>query len=109
LAIAALCAALLVPALPAAAQTTAQTPAKTQAKVKSPMPTAQEIADAKAKGLVWVNLNSGVYHKGGDKYGLTKRGKFMAEVEAKKAGYRAPHTGPNSKKKAPAKSSTANK
>ena len=33
--------------------------------------------DAKAKGLVWVDTNSKVYHKEGQFYGKTKRGQFM--------------------------------
>lgn len=48
-----------------------------------------EIAAAKASGKVWVNTDTGVYHKGGRWYGATKKGKFMTEDEAKKAGYRA--------------------
>ena len=48
----------------------------------------QEIADAKAKGLVWVNTATRVYHKDGPLYGTTKLGKFMKEEDAKKAGYR---------------------
>jgi hypothetical protein len=55
----------------------------------STAPTAAEIADAKAKGLVWVNLSSKVYHKDGKYYGNTKSGKFMSEADAQKAGYRA--------------------
>jgi len=51
-------------------------------------PTDKEIADAKAKGEVWVNLSSKIYHKEGKFYGKTKRGKFMTEDDAKKAGYR---------------------
>jgi hypothetical protein len=47
-----------------------------------------EIAAAKAAGNVWVNLETGVYHKNGRWYGRTKNGKFMTEAEAKKAGYR---------------------
>jgi hypothetical protein len=39
--------------------------------------------------MVWVNLDSGIYHKGGRWYGKTKSGKFMSEDEAKKAGYKA--------------------
>jgi DNA uptake protein ComE-like DNA-binding protein len=40
-------------------------------------------------GMVWVNLSSGVYNKQGDRYyGKTKSGKFMAEADAIKAGYR---------------------
>lgn len=49
--------------------------------------TASEIDDAKAKGLVWVNTDSKVYHKGGRYFGKTKEGKFMTEAEAKKAGF----------------------
>ncbi len=52
-------------------------------------PTAQEIADAKSKGMVWVNLGTGIYHKEGEFFGKTKKGKFMTEADATKAGYRA--------------------
>lgn len=39
---------------------------------------------------VWVNLDSKVYHKQGDRwYGKTKNGKYMSEQEAIAAGYRA--------------------
>jgi hypothetical protein len=48
-----------------------------------------EIAAAKSGGKVWVNLDSGVYHKGGRWYGTTKNGKFMTEAEAQQAGYKA--------------------
>jgi len=49
---------------------------------------ATDIAAAKASHKVWVNLDSGVYHKGGRWYGKTKNGKFMTEDEANKAGYK---------------------
>jgi hypothetical protein len=49
---------------------------------------ASDIAAAKASHKVWVNLDTGIYHKGGRWYGKTKNGKFMAEDEAKKAGYK---------------------
>lgn len=52
------------------------------------MPSAAEIASAKASGKVWVNLDSRIYHRGGRWYGKTKNGKFMTESEAKAAGYR---------------------
>lgn len=48
-----------------------------------------EIQSAKSGGKVWVNTESGVYHKGGKWFGTTKQGKFMTEQEATKAGYRA--------------------
>lgn len=66
-------------------------------------PSAAEIADAKSKGLVWVNLSTHVYHKEGPNYGTTKRGKFMTEAEARKAGYRpANESKPSKKSPAPA-------
>ena len=51
-----------------------------------------EIAAAKASGKVWVNTETGVYHKGGQWYGATKQGKFMTEDDAIKAGYKASKT-----------------
>jgi hypothetical protein len=51
-------------------------------------PSSSEIAAAKASGKVWVNTESGVYHKNGRWYGKTKNGKFMTEAEAKAAGYK---------------------
>jgi len=57
-------------------------------KPKATPPTAAEIADAKSKNLVWVNLNSKKYHKTDyAQYGTTKNGKFMTEDEAKAGGY----------------------
>jgi hypothetical protein len=41
-------------------------------------------------GLVWVNSETHVYHKEGSRfYGTTKKGKYMTEAEAMKAGNRA--------------------
>lgn len=54
-------------------------------------PSAQEIAAAKSSGKVWVNTETGVYHKSGRWYGKTKTGKFMTESEAKVAGYKEAH------------------
>ncbi len=48
-----------------------------------------QIASAKSSGMVWVNTDSGVYHKGGRWYGKTKTGKFMSEADAKAAGFKA--------------------
>ena len=73
------------------AATTTQTTTTTQKKkvvAAVPAPTEQEIADARAKGLVWVNTSAKLYHHQESKYyGKTKRGKFMTEDEAKAAGY----------------------
>ena len=47
-----------------------------------------------AKGMVWVNTSTKVYHREGDRwYGKTKEGKFMTEDEAIKAGFRASKEG----------------
>ena len=61
---------------------------KTAAKTAAGAPSAADIAAAKASGKVWVNLNTGIYHRGGRWYGKTKDGKFMTADEAKKAGYK---------------------
>jgi hypothetical protein len=61
-------------------------------------PSDKDIADAKAKGLVWVNTSSKVYHKDGQFYGKTKQGKFMTEADAQKGGYREAKPSPIAKK-----------
>jgi hypothetical protein len=78
------------PAQTPATSTTATSSAKAKASKATATSGAsqQEIADAKAKGLVWANLNSKIYHKDGANYGKTKNGKFMTEDDAKKAGFR---------------------
>ena len=80
-------------AKPAAPANPSATPAapKTTTKAAAATPTSQEIAAAKASGKVWVNTESGVYHKSGRWYGKTKAGKFMTEAEAKAAGYKEAH------------------
>ena len=65
-----------------------QTPAAAAKAAPAP-PSASDIAAAKAGHKVWVNLDSGIFHKGGRWYGKTKNGKFMTADDAKKAGYKA--------------------
>ena len=71
-------------------KTTKSSSAKTSEVTAAPSDS--EIADAKTKGMVWVNTSSKIYHKEGKFYGKTKRGKFMSEDDAKKAGYREAKT-----------------
>jgi uncharacterized iron-regulated membrane protein len=78
------------PAVPANPSATPAAP-KTATKAAAGTPSSSEIAAAKASGKVWVNTESGVYHKSGRWYGKTKSGKFMTEAEAKAAGYKAAH------------------
>jgi len=43
-------------------------------------------------GLVWVNIESHVYHKEGSRfYGTTKKGKYVSEADAIKEGDKAAH------------------
>ena len=67
----------------------AQATNTTQASQPRSAPSAIDIAAAKTAHKVWVNLDTGIYHKGGRWYGKTKNGKFMTVEEAKKAGYKA--------------------
>jgi hypothetical protein len=89
--------AVLSMGLPSIAQTpasspTSQNPKTTEKKATTatPAPTDQEISDAKAKGMVWVNTKTKVYHQADSRfYGKTKHGEFMTEDQATKDGYRA--------------------
>jgi DNA uptake protein ComE-like DNA-binding protein len=74
-------AAPVAPAPAASAPPAAPPPAAKSAPQAQPSP---------GSGMVWVNLDSGVYHREGTRYyGKTKNGKYMSEADALKAGYRA--------------------
>jgi len=89
------------PSSPAASPKTGASAAPPAASPKTPAsaPAPADVAAAKAKGEVWVNTETKVYHKDGQFYGTTKKGKFMSEADAQKAGYKAAQE-PGAKKKA---------
>jgi hypothetical protein len=67
--------------------TAGATPAAKTAATKEPPPPA-------GKGMVWVNSESKIYHKVGSKwYGKTRKGNYMSENEAIKAGFRETKAG----------------
>ena len=79
----------------------ASQPSPTTPSQPTPAPSAKAAPSAVSQGtagpgMVWVNLDSGVYHYEGSRYyGKTKNGKYMSEADAEKAGY---HPAKNEKK-----------
>jgi len=79
------------PANAATAAVAAAPPAGAPASApSSTAPATQKTSPPNNAGTVWVNTESGVYHKPGTRwYGRTKQGKYMTEANAIKAGYKA--------------------
>jgi hypothetical protein len=75
---------------PAVASKPAPTPAP--ARTSTPAGTSKTPAPGGGPGMVWVNLESKVYHCPGTQfYGTTKSGKYMSEAAAKAMGAHADH------------------
>jgi DNA uptake protein ComE-like DNA-binding protein len=74
---------------PAAPSAPASAPASPSAPSK-PAPASSASQGSPGPGMVWVNLDSGIYHYPGTRYyGKTKTGKYLSEADAIKAGYHA--------------------
>ncbi|MGE5412574.1 MAG: ComEA family DNA-binding protein [Syntrophomonadaceae bacterium] len=79
---------------PASSASSPSTAQKVQPKASESATGPTEARQPPAKGMVWVNTETKVYHYEGDRwYGKTKEGKFMTEQDAIRAGYRAAKTG----------------
>src|SRR5438477_10772427 len=71
-------------------------PTPTARPAASPSPAARAIDEAAnppapggGHGQVWVNPETGVYHRTGSRfYGTTRKGKYMTEQDAIQAGYK---------------------
>lgn len=79
---------------PAPAPPPAAPPAAPSARAPRTTTAPATAQEPPVKGMVWVNLDTKVFHREGDRYyGKTKNGKFMTEADAIKAGYREAKTG----------------
>jgi hypothetical protein len=63
------------------------------APLKGQAPTVTTPTAPAGKGMVWVNKETKIFHREGDFwYGKTKKGEYMTEADAVKAGYREAKT-----------------
>jgi hypothetical protein len=80
----------------ASSATRSEAPSQTAPPSSSKPATSSAAQGNPGPGMVWVNLDSGVYHYPQSRYyGKTKNGKYMSESEAIKDGY---HAAKNEKK-----------
>ena len=92
---------------PTASPKAKPTPKKAKAETKarpaaSPVPAGRATEEAAnppapggGHGQVWVNTETGVYHREGSRfYGTTRKGKYMIKQDAKQAGYKPAAKGP---------------
>ena len=79
---------IVVQPAPAPVPSPVTRPSAAGAPSETTPPTTQMVPPP-AKGMVWVNLDSKIFHREGDTwYGRTKHGQYMSEADALKAGYR---------------------
>ena len=77
------------PAPPATAAKGSMRPEERQSTSSRGAPQSDVAPPPAGSGMVWVNLDTKVYHREGDRwYGKTKNGKYMTESDAQAAGYR---------------------
>ena len=78
---------------PPPAPAPSRTPAPAPSRTPAPAGTSGQLPPS--PGMVWVNLDTKIYHREGDRYyGKTKNGKWLTEQEAIAAGYRASKQAP---------------